>query len=400
MSEAAAKPVRAGIVVTGTEVITGTIQDKNGPWISQELAGRGVEVSHIVVVGDRPSDLEQALRFLGDDGMDLIVTSGGLGPTADDLTAEVVGTFAGREMVLDESMEEKIAKILAGFARRLNFDAGGAPRGEPQAGGRARGLDADRSRRNRARAGRARRRRPGRDRHARAAARAPRDVAEGARDGACSGRPRPRRAVRGRDAPPVRHSRVRDREDACARSRRAASRSTQLEITTCLRKGELEIEIRHRPGAEDALAAARSPASTSATAASSSAATARRSTRSSPRSSQGHRIATAESCTGGLLAARLTELDGASAYVMGGAVTYTNESKTKVLGVPAELIAEHGAVSPEVAEAMADGALERVRRGHRRRHHRYRRALGGTEEKPVGYVCVCVKSADGREDRP
>ena len=61
---------------------------------------------------------------------------------------------------------------------------------------------------------------------------------------------------------------------------------------------------------------------------------------------------------------------------MGGAVTYTNESKTKVLGVPAELIAEHGAVSPEVAEAMADGALDRVRRGHRRRHHRNRGADG------------------------
>ena len=81
MSKAPRKPVRAGIVVTGTEVITGTIQDKNGPWVSHELAARGVEVSHIVIVGDRPSDLEQALRFLGDDGMDLIVTSGGLGPT-------------------------------------------------------------------------------------------------------------------------------------------------------------------------------------------------------------------------------------------------------------------------------------------------------------------------------
>ena len=59
MSEAPRKPVRAGIVVTGTEVITGTIQDKNGPWISQKLASLGVEVSHIIVVADRPDDLEQ-----------------------------------------------------------------------------------------------------------------------------------------------------------------------------------------------------------------------------------------------------------------------------------------------------------------------------------------------------
>jgi nicotinamide-nucleotide amidase len=68
VSESRESPVRAGIVVTGTEVITGTIQDKNGPWISQELARRGVEVSHILIVGDRPADLEHALRFLGDLG--------------------------------------------------------------------------------------------------------------------------------------------------------------------------------------------------------------------------------------------------------------------------------------------------------------------------------------------
>jgi len=118
--------VRAGIVVTGTEVLTGRIVDRNGPWLSEQLAERGVEVAHILVVADRPDDLEAALRFMAAEGMDLIITSGGLGPTADDLTAEVVGHFAGREMVLDEEMEEKIAEILRGFARRaglVEFDA-------------------------------------------------------------------------------------------------------------------------------------------------------------------------------------------------------------------------------------------------------------------------------------
>ena len=124
VSEAAVKPVRAGIVVTGTEVITGTIQDKNGPWISQELAGRGVEVSHIVVVGDRPSDLEQALRFLGDDGMDLIVTSGGLGPTADDLTAEVVGHVRrARDGPRRGAWRRRSRRSSPASPRRLNFDA-------------------------------------------------------------------------------------------------------------------------------------------------------------------------------------------------------------------------------------------------------------------------------------
>src|ERR1700761_3682416 len=100
-----AKVVRAGIVVTGTEVITGRISDANGPWVSERLAELGVEVAHIMVVADRPGDLEHALRFLADEGMDLIVTSGGLGPTADDLTAEVVGSFAGRPLQLDKDME-------------------------------------------------------------------------------------------------------------------------------------------------------------------------------------------------------------------------------------------------------------------------------------------------------
>ncbi len=97
--------VRAGIVVTGTEVLTGRTSDRNGPWVSERLGELGIEVAHLTVVGDRPDDLLAALTFLEQRGMDLIVTTGGLGPTADDLTAEVVGRFAGREMRLDEEME-------------------------------------------------------------------------------------------------------------------------------------------------------------------------------------------------------------------------------------------------------------------------------------------------------
>ena len=114
--------VRAGIVVTGTEVLTGRIADRNGPWVSEQLADLGIEVAHILVVADRPDDLEAALRFLAEEGMDLIVTTGGLGPTADDLTAEVVARFAGRRLVLDEETEAKIAEVLREFAKRFEFD--------------------------------------------------------------------------------------------------------------------------------------------------------------------------------------------------------------------------------------------------------------------------------------
>ena len=83
----------------------GRVSDRNGPWLAERLGELGVEVAHRPHVGDRREDLEATLRFLAGDGVDLIVTSGGLGPTADDLTAEVVGSFAGRPLELDEEME-------------------------------------------------------------------------------------------------------------------------------------------------------------------------------------------------------------------------------------------------------------------------------------------------------
>ena len=84
---------RAGILVTGTEVLTGRVRDRNGPWLSDRLRELGVDLAHTIIVGDRPGDMEGALRFMAGEGLDLILTSGGLGPTADDLTAEVVGRF-------------------------------------------------------------------------------------------------------------------------------------------------------------------------------------------------------------------------------------------------------------------------------------------------------------------
>src|SRR5262249_53494172 len=82
---------RAGIVVTGTEVLSGRVSDRNGPFLSDRLSELGVEHAFTLVVGDRAEDMEHALDFLAASGVDVIITSGGLGPTADDLTAEVVG---------------------------------------------------------------------------------------------------------------------------------------------------------------------------------------------------------------------------------------------------------------------------------------------------------------------
>jgi molybdenum cofactor synthesis domain-containing protein len=121
--------VRAGIIVTGTEVLTGRTSDRNGPWVSERLAEQGVEVAHITVVGDRAEDLEATLRFLSEQGMELIITTGGLGPTADDITTEVVAAFVGRDLVLDEDMEERITAIIDEFAKRMKFDPEGVKAG-------------------------------------------------------------------------------------------------------------------------------------------------------------------------------------------------------------------------------------------------------------------------------
>ncbi|HEX5853716.1 MAG TPA: molybdopterin-binding protein, partial [Solirubrobacteraceae bacterium] len=104
--------VRAGIVVTGTEVLTGRVSDRNGPWLAERLRELGVDLAYTAIVGDRPGDMDAALRFMAAQGMGIVITSGGLGPTADDMTAAVVGAFQGREMILDEAVEARIAEIL------------------------------------------------------------------------------------------------------------------------------------------------------------------------------------------------------------------------------------------------------------------------------------------------
>jgi nicotinamide-nucleotide amidase len=385
-------PVRAGIVVTGTEVLTGRIADRNGPWISEELAGLGVEVAHILVVGDRPEDLEAALRFMAAEGMDLIVTSGGLGPTADDLTAEIVARFAGLEMVLDEDMEEKIAAILRNFARRFSFDEEAVreanrkqamvPEGsialDPV--GTAPGLVV-----------------PAGERVVIVLPGPPREL-----------RPmwpraveaRPVQAILARATPLLAYT-VRMfgiPESEIAKSLREIEAGGvelgQVEITTCLRKGEIEIDVRYRAEAAPVAEAVR-------------AGLVDRHTRhlfsldgetiDSQLASllQGRRLGLAESCSGGLLAARITDLPGASTYFAGSVVAYSNGAKADLLGVDPALIEAHGAVSPEVAEAMSRGALQRFEADVAVSITGIAGPDGGTEEKPVGYVCFDARLGDG-----
>ena len=113
---------RAAIVVTGSELLTGTIADANGPWLARRLTDLGFQVGQLRVVGDRPDDLLAALADVAADSA-LVVTSGGLGPTADDLTVECVARFAGLDLVLDEAMYAQIAAIVGGRSPALDAGA-------------------------------------------------------------------------------------------------------------------------------------------------------------------------------------------------------------------------------------------------------------------------------------
>ena len=81
--------------MTGTEVLTGRVRDRNGPWLSDRLLELGIELAHITICGDRPEDMAPSCAFMAEQGVDLVITSGGLGPTADDLTIEVVAELHG-----------------------------------------------------------------------------------------------------------------------------------------------------------------------------------------------------------------------------------------------------------------------------------------------------------------
>jgi nicotinamide-nucleotide amidase len=383
---------RAGIVVTGTEVLTGRVRDRNGPWLSDRLLELGVELAHITICGDRPEDMLAQLQFMADQGVDLIVTSGGLGPTADDLTIEMVARFTGRELKFDADLEERIADIVRPLMKRfrhLDFDAVRAANRKQALipdgayviypAGTAPGLVVPGKPAIVVMPG------PPRELHAMW----PQAVETDAFREAIGGRTEYQQQTLRLFGIP---------ESEIAETLRVAEAEVDgfeaLEITTCLRRAEVEVVTRWEPPAQAAwdalceLIAERHERflfSTDGSTVDEQVA----------ELLDGRWAAVAESCTGGLMAGRLTERPGSSAYFAGGVVSYSNEAKAAMLGVDPRLIERHGAVSPEVAEAMADGALARFEADTAVAITGVAGPGGGTEAKPVGYVCWCAKLADG-----
>ncbi|GGF44906.1 CinA-like protein [Marmoricola endophyticus] len=394
-------PPRAAVVVTGTEVLTGRVTDRNGPFLAERLRQLGVDVGRVVVVGDRRDDLASALSYLLDEH-DLVITSGGLGPTADDLTVEVVAAVQGRVVRHDEALEQRIRDRVAGIVRRRGWST---PTAVLEVGTRKQAMVPEG-----------------------AHVLEPVGTAPGVVVTPASGEGTPVvvlpgppgelqpmwaaaeaddlvRAVldRGRE---IRQGTVRiwgPPEAELAALLRDLQEETGspldeqgLEITTCLRKGELEVVTRYAPAASPAyerlVAAlhdrfgdqvfaddARSVDDVVAEAL----------------LARGETVATAESCTAGMLAARFADRPGSSAYLLGGLVTYANQAKVDLAGVPQQLLDSVGAVSAEVAEAMAVGARERVGSTYGIGVTGVAGPDGGTAGKPVGLVHVCLAGPSG-----
>ena len=379
---------RAAVVVTGSELVRGERTDLNGPYLARELLSLGLEPARISIVGDTAGELAAALG----EGLqaELCVVSGGLGPTHDDRTVELLAAAAGIDLVVDLELEREIERRSRAVAERLkrpyaDFAAGVTKQAtRPSTAipiglvGTAPGLVVPIG-------GRVAVVLPGppwelRELWPKALETAPmRALLARAR------RPS-RRVLRFYGAS----------ESAVAQAlATAGGDGNGVEATICARDFEIHVDLVVDPGAKE-----RADALTAALVAPLEQYLFARDERTVEEivldlcREQGLTVATAESCTGGLVAARLTSVPGSSNVVLGGVVAYANEVKEAELGVPRELLAEHGAVSAEAAAAMAAGARERLHADVGISVTGIAGPGGGTPEKPVGLVFMHVETPE------
>lgn len=384
---------RAVAVVTGSELVRGERTDLNGPFFMREALSLGLQPARIVVVGDDPAELEDALRE--GSGAEACFVSGGVGPTHDDRTVELLARVAGRPLVVDTALEARIEAISRGFAEKLgrpyaDFAAGVVKQATVPEGARVVG---------------------------------PAGTAPGvvlATDGcvfvALPGPPgelqrlwpevlatEPLRRLLARARAPIRRV-VRlfgVSESAVARAlAEAGGEGDGVEVTVCAREFEIHVDFVVEPWAENRAraleASLRGPLEEHVFA-------------EDERSveelvlglcrAQGLTLGTAESCTGGLVAARLTGIPGSSDVFRGSVVAYANDVKQDELGVPAEVLARHGAVSEETAAAMAHGVCERLGVDVSVAVTGVAGPDGGTPEKPVGLVYIHALGPAGEATR-
>jgi nicotinamide-nucleotide amidase len=369
--------------------VRGDRNDRNGPYLAQSLVSLGIEPLEVRIVGDGAVELERALQE--GLGHDLLVISGGLGPTHDDRTVELLAQAAGRALVLDADLEERIGSWTRTVSERLRrpyaeFEEGVRKQASIPEGALVVGL----------------------------AGTAPALVLQ--TDGCVAvtlpGPPRelqqlwplaletaPLRAVLDRAVVPERRvlRLYGVSESAVAQALAAAGGDGDgVDVTICARDFEIHVDLMVSPGAEaraDALEAAlaeplaewvftREDAPIEELVLSLC-------------RERKWTLATAESCTGGLVSARLTSVPGSSEVFVGGVVSYANAVKASALGVPEAVLREHGAVSAETAAAMAAGARARLEADVAVAVTGIAGPGGGTPEKPVGLVYLHASAPGG-----
>ena len=380
---------RAAIVVTGSELVRGERTDLNGPFLARAVLALGLEPVAIRIVGDDPDELERTLRAAVADA-DLVVVSGGLGPTHDDRTVELVARVAGRKLEVRPELEREIEAFSRAVAQRLrrpyaDFEAGVRKQASLPVGAESIGL-----------AGTA----PGLvvEVGETPVVVLPGPPAELQRLWPNAFSTVPVRRVLDRGRPPLRRT-LRffgASESTVAQAfAEAGGESEGVEVTICARDFEIVLDLLAEPVADgrvERLTAdlrerlGRHLYSDDGRAVEEIVLEQCR--------QRGLTLATAESCTGGLLAARLTAVPGYSDVTLGGIVAYGNEIKEAELGVPRRLLEQHGAVSAEVAEAMAVGARERLGVDVAVSVTGVAGPGGGTEEKPVGLVLYHAVTPD------
>jgi nicotinamide-nucleotide amidase len=382
--------VDAEIVAIGSELLTPFRQDTNSLYLTEHLNRLGVEVAFKTVVGDTRKHLIQVAKTALTRA-DLIIFMGGLGPTEDDLTREAVGEALGLELRRDHDL---VAALYARFAaRRVRMAENNERQCDVLAGAAV--LPNEKGT-------------------------APGQWVEGEYSGKkkiillLPGPPWELKLMfekqvleRLRAVLPPAHIATRVLkvammpESACdARIAPIYKKFPDVQTTILADAGEIQLHLRAR---SDFPAAAQQRVDALAGKLEDELGDAVFSTQGESLEQivayllemRGGTIAVAESCTGGLIAEHLTSISGSSRYFLGGAVVYSNELKTAMAGVPAELIAEHGAVSRPVAAALAGGIRERAHATLGLGVTGVAGPTGGTEEKPVGLVYHAI--ADGKE---
>jgi len=385
--------VRAAIVASGSELVRGDRSDRNGPYLAADLLRRGVEPSRITIVGDDPADLEGALR----EGLtyDLLVVSGGLGPTHDDRTIELLARAAGVGLHVEDELETAIDELSRSVATRLqrpyaDFVPGvrkqaTLPNGSEWVGlvGTAPAVVL-----------------PLGDRVAVALPGPPREL-QALWPRVCE--TEPLRALFARVVAPRRRvlRLFGISESSIAKALAdAGGDGDGVDVTICAREFELHIDLFVDPGAD-----ARADELEQAFETAAGRYVFSRDERSTAElvvdllRDRGLTLGTAESCTGGLVAARITDVPGSSDVFLGSIVSYADSVKRDRLGVPDDVLAAHGAVSAETAEAMAAGARAALGVDVAVSVTGIAGPGGGTEEKPVGLVYLHAVGPDGEVSR-